>query len=172
MNTHDLVRQAEEFCRKAHLNQKRDDGKPYSTHPVAVAEILRQRGHTDSLVLAVALLHDTVEDTATTKADLETAFGAEVADLVIELTNPLPQDRPFAEKHVALLKHAATMSDRARLVKLADRLHNLRDMRDWPTWKQHRYAKAAMELLESLRPWPDQVLAALVREEVVRVLTG
>lgn len=166
-----IVRKAREFCLKAHAGQKRDDGSDYAIHPIAVAAILQGQGCQDPSVLAAALLHDTLEDTTTTKAEIDAAFGEEVAGLVMELTNPLPQDRPFAEKHAALLEHARAMSPKARLVKLADRLHNLRDMGTWPIWKQERYARAALMLLEALKPWPDEQLANLVRVEAVAALT-
>ncbi|MCH7871971.1 MAG: hypothetical protein IID33_09760 [Planctomycetes bacterium] len=80
-----------------------------------------------------------------------------------ELTNIGPPGRSFADKQAALLEHARRMSPPAKLVKLADRLHNLTEMVAWPDWKQKRYAAAAMELVDALRPWPNEQLAEAVR---------
>lgn len=104
------------------------------------------------------------------KAALLAAFGPEITGLVEELTNRGPAGRSFDEKQAALLEHARRMSRRAKLVKLADRWHNLHEMTAWPTWKQQRYARATLDLLETLRPWPDDRLAEEVRQTALRCL--
>ncbi len=158
-----VMDQARAFSVKAHAGQKRDSGADYATHPAALAELLRMRGLGDTATVAAAYLHDVLEDTAIDEATLREAFGPEITGLVVELTNRAPEGRSFAEKQAALLEHARRMSLRAKLVKLADRLHNLTEMGVWPAWKQQRYAKAALELLDALRPWPDDRLAEEVR---------
>ena len=88
---------------------------------------------------------------------------------------PLSVGEAFADdqrKVAALLEHARRMSPDAKLVKLADRLHNLSEMHVWPGWKQERYANAAMELLEALHPAPDETLAEDVRQMAKKVLSS
>lgn len=164
------VRRAAQFCERAHQGQKRDDGRDYATHPQAVADILRRHGVTDEATLAAAYLHDVIEDTATDEATLEREFGNEVAELVRELTNIGPRGRSFAEKQATLLAHARKMSAKARLVKMADRLHNLSEMHAWPAWKQARYARAGIELLEALRASPDESLAEELRTAAAAII--
>ena len=112
-----------------------------------------------------------MEDTDIDENTLRAEFGDEIVGLVKELTNVGPPDRRFAEKQVALLEHARKMSPRAKLIKLADRLHNLTEMKIWPEWKQKRYANASLELLDALRPWPDEKLADDVRKAAASYLT-
>ena len=166
----EIVRRARARCAAAHAGQKRDGGADYATHPQAVADILCERGVDDPATLAAAYLHDVLEDTETTESELTAEFGAEIVGLVRELTNVGPPKRPFEEKQAALLDHARHMSPPAKRVKLADRLHNLREMASWPDWKQRRYAKASLELIEALRPWPDEDQAEIVRDTAARCL--
>ena len=158
----DTVRRARAVCETAHTGQKRDNGADYATHPHAVAGILRGHAIADSAILAAAYLHDVLEDTAVGEDELLEQFGGEIVGLVNELTNIGPPGRSFADKQVALLEHARRMSPPAKLVKLADRLHNLTEMVAWPDWKQKRYAAAALELVDALRPWPSDALAEAV----------
>lgn len=158
-----IVLKAKKRSEAAHEGQTRDDGRPYATHPAEVVRILVDRGHMKPEVLAAAYLHDVLEDTDVPRDDLVAEFGEEIVGIVDEVTNVGRPGRPFEEKQAALLEHARRMSPRAKLVKLADRLHNLGDMRDWPAWKQHRYARATFELLEALQPIPDPGLAEDVR---------
>ncbi len=166
-----MAARAREFCRQAHAEQKRDDGAPYATHPEATAEILRSYGILDEAVLAAAYLHDVLEDTDVKEQQLLAEFGKTVTSIVKELTKKgLPGGRR-KEKQAALLKQAAAMSPDAKLVKLADRLHNLRDMTVWEEWRQRRYAKETVELLDALRPWPSDALAAAVHAAAAPYLT-
>jgi (p)ppGpp synthase/HD superfamily hydrolase len=167
----DLVLRAVQRCNVAHAGQTRDDGADYSTHPHAVAELLRARGVSDPATLAAAYLHDVIEDTEVGEAALREEFGDEVVGLVIELTCKTPKGTPFEQRQALLVEHCRRMSPRARHVKLADRLHNLREMGTWPLHKQQRYARAALELLEALQPWPDEALAREVRVMAERTLT-
>lgn len=167
---HPLVERAARRCNTAHAGQTRDNGLPYSTHPRAVAQCLMQHDVRDVDVLSAALLHDVLEDTPTKAVELEAEFGPTVAALVVELTNPGPPDRPFADKHAALLAHARRMSPGARLVKLADRIHNLGEMAAWPAWKQARYARAALELADALEPSPSVALSTELRAAALAAL--
>ena len=158
-----VVLKARNRSKAAHAGQVRDDGRPYAMHPAEVVRILVDRGHTKPEVLAAAYLHDVLEDTKVTRDALLAEFGEAIVGIVDEVTNIGPPGRAFAEKQAALLEHAKWMSTGAKLVKLADRLHNLGDMRNWPRWKQLRYALATFELLNALQPVPDPGLAEDVR---------
>ncbi len=166
----DFVARARRLCVAAHAGQKRDNGADYATHPHAVALVLRDAGVTDETTLAAAYLHDVLEDTDVTEAALTAEFGPAVAAIVVELTNRGPAGRSFEEKQAALLDHARRMSPAAKLVKLADRLHNLSEMSVWPEFKRQRYARAAMELLDALAPLPDAALAQRVRQAATQHL--
>lgn len=165
-----LVTRAERFCISAHAGQQRDNGAAYATHPQAVADLLRARGVRDPVTLAAAYLHDVIEDTAVGADELRREFGAEICAVVLELTCQPPPGAAFEQKQALLVEHCRRMSPRARHVKLADRLHNLREMITWPAWKRQRYARAALELLEALQPWPDAELAQAVRREAEQAL--
>lgn len=149
-----VLEKAKDWCVRAHEGQTRDDGRPYSTHPMAVADILQEQGITDVATLAAAYLHDVVEDTSVTAEQIREAFGEEIASLVEELTNPNFPGRTFEEKHRTLAEHARKMTDKAKAIKLADRLHNLTEMQEWSMERQQRYARATVDLLQALEPWP------------------
>src|SRR5690606_4722032 len=104
-----LVRQAAQLCLQAHAGQTRDGGKPYSEHPIAVAQTLRNRGVEDAAILAAAYLHDTVEDTTITLDRLRRDFGSRVADLVDQLTLSDDEQSTFEVKVRALVEHAERM---------------------------------------------------------------
>lgn len=165
-----IVLKAKKRSESAHDGQPRDDGRPYATHPHEVACILVDRGHTKPEVLAAAYLHDVLEDTKVTRDELVAEFGEEIVGIVDEVTNIGPEDRSFEDKQAALLDHARRMTPRAKLVKLADRLHNLGDMNKWPRWKQERYALATQELLLAIQPFPDPGLEEEVRQLALRLL--
>ncbi len=121
--------QALSFAADKHRHQRRKDKAqtPYINHPIAVAHILLNEADvTDESVLIAALLHDTVEDTETTFAEIEQAFGRTVCGLVSEVTDD--KTLPKAQRKQAQIDHAKTLSDRARLIKLADKTANLRDI--------------------------------------------
>lgn len=159
-----IVLKAKRRSEVAHDGQERDDGRSYATHPHEVVCILVDRGHMKPEVLAAAYLHDVLEDTKVTRDELVAEFGEEIVGIVDEVTNIGRPGRPFEEKQAALLDHARWMSPRAKLVKLADRLHNLGDLGNWPAWKQERYARATFELLEAIQPVPTPGLAEEVRQ--------
>jgi phosphoribosylglycinamide formyltransferase 1 len=167
----DLVERARTFAKLAHRDGKRDHGEPYIVHPVAVASLLREHGVTDPATLAAAYLHDVLEDTPVTAWQLRRAFGPDVTKLVEELTNRGPH-ASFEAKHAKLIEHARKMSPPARAIKLADRAHNLSEMHTWPAEKQQRYARVTEQLLEALRPWPNEALGAFVQRTLVRCGQG
>ena len=124
-----ILSKAYEFALNAHKNQKRDEGVPYIIHPLAVADILSDL-KLDSATITTGLLHDTIEDTKITYNSVVKEFGKEVADLVDGVTKiseleDKAADNSKAENFRKLI--LATSKDiRVLLVKLADRLHNMR----------------------------------------------
>ncbi len=151
------VLRAAAFAAHKHRNQRRKDAgaSPYINHPLALAAVLAHEGGVDDPVtLAAALLHDTVEDTETTAQELASAFGAEVAAVVMEVTDDKTLPKP--ERKRLQVEHAATMSDRAQLVKLADKICNLRDVAasppaDWPLERRQAYFDWAKQVVDRLR---------------------
>ena len=148
------ITKAYNFALKAHKDQKRDEGVPYIIHPIAVAKILTEL-KLDSATITTGLLHDTIEDTKVTYSSVEKEFGKEVADLVegvtkiSELENQA-EENSKAENFRKLI--LATSKDiRVLLVKLADRLHNMRTIsfvKD--EGKKIRKAKETMEIYAPL----------------------
>ncbi|XP_058012391.1 guanosine-3',5'-bis(diphosphate) 3'-pyrophosphohydrolase MESH1 isoform X2 [Ahaetulla prasina] len=148
---------AVDFAARKHSAQRRKDPErtPYINHPIGVAQILaREAGVTDVAVLQAALLHDTVEDTDATFAELEQRFGPEVRRLVEELTDD--KALPRAERKRLQVERAAGLSAGARLVALADKLHNLRDLRrrapeGWSEQRVREYLSWAARVADALR---------------------
>lgn len=160
-----LLDQARALCISAHAGQWRANGDPYHTHPFAVAALLAEHGMSDEEVLAAAYLHDVLEDSDTPRQAIAEQFGERVARLVDEMTLDEPSRRSFEAKQKALLAKARAMSDDAKWIKLADRLHNLRDkIPGWSKEKRRRYADASLKLLEALSPWPSASLAEEIRQ--------
>ena len=120
------------FCQEMHEGQFRRSGEPYYTHPVAVARILADQ-HLDDATIITALLHDTIEDTKASFGDVERMFSREVAELVdgvTKLTNLQLSSRVNKQAENFRKLIMATSKDiRVTLVKLADRLHNMRTIR-------------------------------------------
>lgn len=129
--THTILRTAL-FAARKHSTQRRKDpeASPYINHPLEVVEILASHGVEDVAVLQAALLHDTVEDTETTPEELAEAFGAEVAALVMEVTDD--KSLPKATRKELQIRHAPGLSTSAKLVKIADRISNVRDVSENP----------------------------------------
>jgi len=144
---------AYDMAEAAHHGQMRKSGEPYITHPVAVAAILTElRLDTSSLV--TALMHDTVEDTSTTLAEVEEAFGKDIADLVNGVTKltqlELSSEATKQAENFRKLLLAISKDIRVLLVKLADRLHNMRTMDAMPGEKRRRIALETMEIYAPL----------------------
>ncbi len=121
--------QALHFAADKHRDQRRKgaEASPYVNHLIEVAELLaREGGVTDLLALQAAILHDTLEDTDTTPAELEAHFGAVVRQIVEEVSDD--QTLTKAERRRLQIVHAPHLSERAKLVKLADKIANLRSL--------------------------------------------
>jgi guanosine-3',5'-bis(diphosphate) 3'-pyrophosphohydrolase len=152
-----LVLKAAAFASEKHSRQRRKDAdaSPYINHPLALANILANEGGvTDVSVLAAALLHDTVEDTETTIEELVALFGREIAGIVAEVTDD--KSLPKEERKRLQVVKSASKSDGAKLVKLADKISNLRDIAssppaDWPQERRQAYFDWAAEVIEGAR---------------------
>jgi guanosine-3',5'-bis(diphosphate) 3'-pyrophosphohydrolase len=149
----DLIRRAYAYGMKMHEGQMRKSGEPYFTHPVAVAAILTEQ-RLDDATIVTALLHDTIEDTRSTYADLAAMFGEEVAELVdgvTKLTNlQLSNTESLQAENFRKLFMAMSRDLRVILVKLADRLHNMRTIRSMNPDKQAQKARETMEIFAPL----------------------
>ncbi|KAJ1915831.1 Guanosine-3',5'-bis(diphosphate) 3'-pyrophosphohydrolase MESH1 [Tieghemiomyces parasiticus] len=121
--------QALVFASEKHSTQRRKDPEqtPYINHPIGVASFLVEAGVTDAVTLQAALLHDTIEDTDTSAAEIQDHFGEAVCRVVLECTDDM--SLPADERKRRQVLAAATASSQAKLVKLADKLHNLQDLR-------------------------------------------
>jgi len=152
----DILLKAIEFAIKRHGSQlrKRAAGAPlpYVIHPVEVASMIADHTNMGEEVVVAAILHDVVEDTSTTLAEIERAFGSTVAGLVGELTDPPYRDT--ADKHAGQLARAPALSFPAKIVKLADKTCNVRDLRvNPPAWRlasRIGYLDHAVEVVRAL----------------------
>jgi GTP diphosphokinase / guanosine-3',5'-bis(diphosphate) 3'-diphosphatase len=149
----DLIRRAHAYGLKMHEGQMRKSGEPYFTHPVSVAAILTEQ-RLDDATIVTALLHDTIEDTRSTYADLAAMFGEEVAELVdgvTKLTNlQLSSTESQQAENFRKLFMAMSRDLRVILVKLADRLHNMRTIKSMSVEKQAQKARETMEIFAPL----------------------
>ena len=149
----DLIRAAYDYGRTMHDGQFRHSGEPYFTHPVAVAAILTEQ-QLDDATIVTALLHDTIEDTRSTYAEISARFGGEVAmlvDGVTKLTNlQLSSSATKQAENFRKLFMAMSKDLRVILVKLADRLHNMRTIKAMRHEKQVQKARETMEIYAPL----------------------
>jgi guanosine-3',5'-bis(diphosphate) 3'-pyrophosphohydrolase len=163
----DKLNKAYKFAVKAHKNQKRDSGDPYSNHPIAVANILTEL-KLDSATIATGLLHDTIEDTHATYETIKNEFGQEVADLVdgvtkISVFENQATSTSKAENFRKLI--LATSKDiRVLLVKIADRLHNMRTID--AISKIEKKERIAKETMEVYAPLADRMGMHRIRDEL------
>jgi guanosine-3',5'-bis(diphosphate) 3'-pyrophosphohydrolase len=145
------------FAAHKHKDQRRKDvaASPYINHPISLANILCNEGHIkDMEVICGALLHDTVEDTDTTPEELEAEFGKAIRDIVMEVTDD--KTLPKQERKRLQIEHAAHASDKAKLVKLADKITNLRDVAvnpppHWPLSRCQEYFDWAKRVIDQVR---------------------
>ena len=145
------------FAAEKHRPQRRKDAdaSPYINHPIAVATVLAAEGDVyDEATLIAAALHDTVEDTRTTFGELEEHFGAVVAGLVRELTDDKSLEK--AERKRLQIKHARNASSRAKQLKIADKICNVRDITDtppadWPLQRRREYLTWSEEVVAGCR---------------------
>lgn len=136
-----LILKAMRFSAEKHSDQRRKDTKssPYINHPIQVAETLWTVGGVrDVNVLVAAILHDTIEDTDATPAEIKSLFGEDVLSLVLEVTDD--KSLPKEVRKQLQIEKAAHKSPRAKLIKLADKLCNIHDITNYPptTWPLKR----------------------------------
>ncbi len=162
-----LIQKAYIFAKNSHGSQKRHSGEPYFTHPVTVAKILTELKVDDDTIVA-ALLHDTVEDTEVTSQDIENEFGSNIAKLVDGVTKLSIISNYSANERIAenFRKLTIAMSEdiRVLLIKLADRLHNLRTLHFLPS-KENRIRKAK-ESLDIYAPLAARIGLNKIKDEI------
>ncbi len=151
--TVELIERAYRFASQAHEGQFRLSGEPYITHPVAVAKIVSELG-LDDVSIAAALLHDTVEDTQVAIEDVEKEFGHNIAQLVESLTklDRLSFDSKEAQQAATVRKLLIAMASdwRVLVIKLSDRLHNIRTAAPLAEFKQKRLAQETLDIYAPL----------------------
>jgi GTP diphosphokinase / guanosine-3',5'-bis(diphosphate) 3'-diphosphatase len=159
MHVHDppaLLLEAVAFAAEKHRHQRRKDAEasPYINHPIALASLLKREGVGDVAVLCAALLHDTIEDTNTTADELRVHFGEVITSVVLEVTDDPKLDK--AERKRLQVAHAHALSERAKLVKLADKICNVYDMvaappASWTLERKREYLRWAKEVVDEVR---------------------
>lgn len=161
------------FAAEKHRMQRRKDAEmsPYINHPIGVAAVLViEGGVTDEVTLLAALLHDTIEDTKTTPAELEEHFGPEVALVVGEVTDDKRLSKD--ERKALQIHHAPHVSPRAKQVKIADKICNVRDVSsnppaNWPLQRRLEYLDWTEKVVRGLRgvnPRLDEVYDRVLHE--------
>ena len=163
----DSLSKAYNFAVKAHANQQRSSGDPYLIHPVAVANILTDL-KLDSATIATGLLHDTIEDTKATYETVKDEFGKEVADLVEGVTKISElEDKAIKNSKAENFRKLilATSKDiRVLLVKIADRLHNMRTIEGFKDIEKRKLI--ARETMEIYAPLTDRMGMNRIRDEL------
>lgn len=152
-----LLLKALAFAAKRHKDQRRKDveASPYINHPIALADVLCNEGGVhDVTVICAALLHDTIEDTATSPEELEAHFGLQIRSIVQDVTDD--KALPKAERKRRQVEHAAHICHEAKLVKLADKICNLRDILsspppDWSEARKREYFEWAGQVVDQVR---------------------
>ena len=175
MNEKELkqILKALNFAAQKHKDQRRKDAaaSPYINHPIGLANILCNEGYvTEIEVICAALLHDTIEDTQTTAEELDGEFGQSIREIVMEVTDD--KSIPKSQRKRLQIEHAAHISDKAKLVKLADKISNLRDVAhsppaDWSLDRRQQYfdwAKAVVDQLRGVHPTLEAVFDAAYAE--------
>lgn len=156
-NDIDLILKAIKFSAEKHKDQRRKDAEasPYINHPIQVAELLwRVGGVRDTVVILGALLHDTIEDTETTPEEIESLFGEDVLDVVLEVTDD--KRLPKMERKRLQIEQAPHKSLRARQLKLADKICNVRDIthsppKDWTLERRLEYFDWTEKVVNGIR---------------------
>ncbi|HEY7902150.1 MAG: HD domain-containing protein [Burkholderiales bacterium] len=151
-----LLLKAVAFAAEKHRDQRRKDAdaSPYINHPIELASLLKQQGIADITVLCAALLHDTIEDTNTTDDELQREFGDSITAVVREVTDDKTLHK--SDRKRLQIERARSLSNRARLVKLADKICNLRDIvasppANWPRQRKEEYFAWAKNVIDGLR---------------------
>jgi guanosine-3',5'-bis(diphosphate) 3'-pyrophosphohydrolase len=153
------------FVAQKHANQKRKGAaaEPYINHLIEVAQLVSTAvSEPDTNLVIAALLHDTIEDTGATRAELIQRFGSDVADLVAELTDD--KSLPQAERKRLQVEHAPKLSVRAQVIKLADKISNLRGIlssppADWDYERKRHYFEWAKQVVDAMTA-PNAILKA------------
>ena len=168
------IAQALDFACRKHVHQRRkgEGREPYINHLAAVARLVADAtGGGDANLMIAALLHDCVEDQGVTATEVAAAFGDDVATLVMEVTDD--KKIPKHERKLAQVEHAARISARARVLKIADKTANLRSIQhsppDWPLTRKHRYfawAQAVVAGARGVNPLIDAAFDAEVRQAI------
>ena len=152
-----LLARIYDFAARMHAGQTRKGAaaEPYINHPCEVASLLADAsGGTDPLLVAGGVLHDTVEDTPATEAQLLDMFGRDIARLVMEVTDD--KSLPKAERKRLQIEHAAAASPRAKMLKIADKTSNLRSLatsppHDWPQDRLEAYVSWSRSVVDNWR---------------------
>lgn len=152
-----LILYALEFAAFKHRDQRRKDpeASPYINHPIALANVLCNEGHvSDTATLCAAILHDTIEDTQTTPEELQHHFGEEICRIVLDVTDD--KSLPSAERKRLQIVNTGALGDKAKLVKLADKICNLRDIASsppvgWTLQRRQAYFDWARAVVDELR---------------------
>ena len=163
----DMLNRAYVFAMRAHGDQARLSGDPYFSHPLEVAGILADL-KVDPATIVTALLHDTIEDTSVTRADIESQFGPEIAELVDGVTKliriELRSEQSKQAENFRKLLLAVAKDIRVLLVKLADRLHNMRTLHFVPDAEKRK--RTAIETMEIFAPLAGRIGVHSLREEL------
>lgn len=159
MEQHELevVLKALAFAAHKHRDQRRKDpeASPYINHPIALANVLvNEGGIVDLETLCAALLHDTIEDTETTEDELAEEFGVTISSLVMEVTDD--KSLPKADRKYLQIEHAPHLSGKAKALKLADKICNLRDVAacpptEWSLDRRQAYFDWAKDVIDGVR---------------------
>jgi GTP diphosphokinase / guanosine-3',5'-bis(diphosphate) 3'-diphosphatase len=152
-----LLFKALAFAANKHKDQRRKDvdSSPYINHPISLVNILCNEAQvTDVVTICGALLHDTVEDTETTAEELEREFNKGIRDIVMDVTDDKCLRKE--QRKQAQIDHAPQISDRAKLVKLADKISNMRDVldnppADWSLQRSKAYFDWSLQVIDQLR---------------------
>jgi guanosine-3',5'-bis(diphosphate) 3'-pyrophosphohydrolase len=148
---------AVDFAATKHRTQRRKDvdASPYINHPIALAHVLAIEANVDDdHALVAAILHDTLEDTETSFEELKERFGLSIAETVAEVTDD--KTLPKLTRKALQIEHASHLSRQAKLVKLADKICNLRDVassppKDWPIERRREYFDWAKQVVDGMR---------------------
>lgn len=157
------------FAADKHRNQRRKDAdaSPYINHPIGLANVLANEGSVaDVAVLCAAILHDTIEDTETTSEELTSIFGPQITAIVLDVTDDKSLEKH--ERKQRQIEHAPHISKEAKLVKLADKICNLRDIlasppSDWSPERKQGYFDWAARVVAGVRGVHPELEAAFDR---------
>lgn len=171
-----LLLKAGDFSAERHAAQRRkgEQSVPYVNHPLRVARYLAEIGGIEDIdILAAALLHDTIEDTQTTEAELRREFGNAITDLVLEVTDD--KSLPKAERKRLQIEHAPQVSEKATQIKVADKLSNVEDIAeapptDWTRQRRVEYLDWTEKVVDQLTD-ADPALLARYREALTHART-